>query len=191
MSKNKGKGKLLKHEALLEDADLSDEEYDDNRVEEEYITHFLSPFDTLQGLSLKYDVPIQSIKRVNNITSEMMLKIKKSVLIPNVNSENYENVTPMIIKRKKNKPSFELIDNFKQKLNYNCSTKDATYYLENNNLDLVKALEMYNNNQKDNSLEYKKVSSDSGSNISIKAAKKVTKKQYKQFESLEDSMFGL
>jgi len=56
-----------------------------------FIIHTLTPKDTLQGLSLKYNVKINDLKRANNLWTQDTLFIKKTLLIPIENSDGSNN----------------------------------------------------------------------------------------------------
>lgn len=46
------------------------------------VLHFVTPNDSLQSLSLAYDVPINALRRTNNIFSDNLVQARKTVLIP-------------------------------------------------------------------------------------------------------------
>lgn len=46
------------------------------------VLHFLTPTDTLQGLSLAYGVPLNALRRTNNIYSDHLIQGRRTVLIP-------------------------------------------------------------------------------------------------------------
>ncbi|KJE90944.1 hypothetical protein CAOG_02168 [Capsaspora owczarzaki ATCC 30864] len=52
------------------------------RKSEESLTHLVSRGDTLQGISIKYGISIENLKRSNNLWNQNALMIKKSVAIP-------------------------------------------------------------------------------------------------------------
>ncbi|PSK48586.1 hypothetical protein B9Z65_100 [Elsinoe australis] len=48
----------------------------------EDVLHFVTPDDSLQSLSLAYGVPINALRKTNNIFSDHLLRGRKTVLIP-------------------------------------------------------------------------------------------------------------
>ncbi|KAF4548655.1 Hypothetical protein D9617_26g078680 [Elsinoe fawcettii] len=48
----------------------------------EDVLHFVTPDDSLQSLSLAYGVPINALRKTNNIFADHLLKGRKTVLIP-------------------------------------------------------------------------------------------------------------
>lgn len=60
-----------------------------------YIKHIVVPGDTLQGLSLKYDVSIEHIKRVNSLWTNDSLFLREFLLIPSqITNRNSEDLSP-------------------------------------------------------------------------------------------------
>ena len=48
----------------------------------EDVLHFLKPDDSMHALSLAYGVPIEALRRTNNVFSDHLLHARKTVLIP-------------------------------------------------------------------------------------------------------------
>ena len=46
------------------------------------VLHFLNPSDTLASLSLAYGVPLNALRRANNVFSDHLVQGRKTVLIP-------------------------------------------------------------------------------------------------------------
>lgn len=46
------------------------------------VLHFLTPNDTLQSLSLAYGVPLNAMRRTNNVFADHLIQGRKTVLIP-------------------------------------------------------------------------------------------------------------
>lgn len=46
------------------------------------VLHFLTPDDTIKSLSLAYGVPVQALRKSNNVFSDHLLHGRKTVLIP-------------------------------------------------------------------------------------------------------------
>ncbi|CAH0550771.1 unnamed protein product [Brassicogethes aeneus] len=62
---------------------------------ENYIKHFVTQYDTLQGIALKYNVTIEQIRRANRLWASDSLFLKEFLLIPvqDSNGSNSETVS--------------------------------------------------------------------------------------------------
>lgn len=48
----------------------------------EDVLHFLTPNDTMSSLSLAYGVPIDALRKTNNVFADHLIQGRKTVLIP-------------------------------------------------------------------------------------------------------------
>lgn len=48
----------------------------------EDVLHFVAPEDSMRGLALAYDVPIEALRKTNNVYSDHLVQARKTILIP-------------------------------------------------------------------------------------------------------------
>jgi len=102
-----------------------------------FIVHPLNRLDTLMGLALRYDVPIDELKRVNQLTGHNISHLFE-ILIP-----LKPNQTPEVkkIHLTKKQEQDQLIRSFRSKTGVDLD--EAKFYMEEANFDLDAALSEY------------------------------------------------
>jgi LysM repeat protein len=100
----------------------------------EQIRHFISPTDTLFGISLKYGISVQDLRKANRLYTDEVCN-RQFLIIPgaekSLSDQTVEGKQKILIKR------FQI--------NTKCGNYDeARSYMIQNDYDLVKAAEQYN-----------------------------------------------
>ncbi|XP_013411168.1 lysM and putative peptidoglycan-binding domain-containing protein 2 isoform X1 [Lingula anatina] len=85
-TEKKGLGQFVKKQAKYGSTTKT------KRTNEKYITHKIEPGDTLQGLALKYEIPMQDLKRANKMWTNDSLFLRETLLIP-VTSSSPEGIS--------------------------------------------------------------------------------------------------
>ncbi|KAJ3146480.1 hypothetical protein HDU89_006162 [Geranomyces variabilis] len=103
------------------------------------ITHYVLETDTLPGLSLKYNVPIDAIRRVNSLFSDATLPARSKLLIPSPSSSSSSSLSPTppaTDERKRLVKRFQLVAK--------CIDADEAWsYMRQNEFMLEQALEQW------------------------------------------------
>eukprot|EP01117_Protostelium_nocturnum_P008107 TRINITY_DN2889_c0_g1_i1.p1 TRINITY_DN2889_c0_g1~~TRINITY_DN2889_c0_g1_i1.p1 ORF type:complete len:293 (+),score=130.13 TRINITY_DN2889_c0_g1_i1:120-998(+) len=103
------------------------------------IRHQVKTTDTMLGLSIKYNVKAEDIKRANKLTRDGDLITRLFVLIPNAAIETPPIQTQQKLSKK------QLIQKFIEKTN--CPPSEASFYLEGSNFDLEEAIKDFNEDE--------------------------------------------
>ncbi|XP_045471593.1 lysM and putative peptidoglycan-binding domain-containing protein 2 [Harmonia axyridis] len=97
---------------------------------ENYIKHYISNTDTLQGIALKYDVSIEQIRRANRLWTSDSLFLKEFLLIPvpldiSMSAASASTSSTPVSSPMQSQPSYEdddSIDNFLGKIDASIAT---------------------------------------------------------------------
>lgn len=106
--------------------------------DDEFYTHIILEGDTLPGLSIKYKVSISEIKEVNRLYSDRIHE-RTALRIPRKHTPTFsENEAQGLEQLLKNR----LINRFRRKTGIK-SNAEALYYLENTNMDIDAAFNLW------------------------------------------------
>jgi len=98
-----------------------------NAFGEDYITHIILDTETLQGISLKYDVSVSEIKKLNKMSTDALHE-RTLLKIPVKNLQSNYSADPAQLEDLLKK---RLVARFKRETK-TMSSDEALYYLENN-----------------------------------------------------------
>ena len=117
----------------------------DQKIEkgDEYFTHYVKFTDTIVGLSLKYCVTVEEIKRINKIGSDKELWTRSGVKIPNKGNYIVEELSDEEKQRIEMDLRKRLVLRFTKWTSEKVTQEEATYYLESNVWNFENAVNEY------------------------------------------------
>ncbi|PPJ49733.1 hypothetical protein CBER1_02861 [Cercospora berteroae] len=123
----------------------------------EDVLHFLTPNDSMSSLSLAYGVPIDALRKTNNVFADHLIQGRKTVLIPGEYYKGGVSLSPQPIESEEE----ELKKNKIRRWQVACKVAEydvAQLYLKNAEWDLQAAIDAYRDDEqweKDHPLEAK------------------------------------
>ncbi|KAL6056840.1 hypothetical protein QOT17_015867 [Balamuthia mandrillaris] len=117
------------------------------KPEEDFFYHTIQDTDTLQGLSLKYHVSREALKRVNNTSSDIQLMAMKQIRVPKSEHVKAPLPSPQQTEEQARRATFR-----KFKSRTECTDEEAKFYLQEAHYDLEKAMALW---REDEDWEYK------------------------------------
>ncbi|USW49357.1 Putative LysM and putative peptidoglycan-binding domain-containing protein 1-4 [Septoria linicola] len=132
------------------------EKHNHNDVSED-VLHFLTPNDTMSALSLAYGVPINALRKTNNVYADHLLQGRKTLLIPGEFYKGGVSLSPQPVESEEE----ELKKNKIRRWQVACKVAEydvAVLYLKNADWDLEDAIAAFREDEqweKDHPLEAK------------------------------------
>lgn len=129
------------------DPDEAPPEYRETKESSPDVLHFVAPTDSLRSLSLAYGVPLDALRRSNNMYSDHLLQGRKTVLIPGKYHSGGVSLSPRPLESEEEEIRKTKVRRFM------VATKVAEYdiavlYLEQASYELESAVEAYLDDEK-------------------------------------------
>ncbi|KAF2150834.1 hypothetical protein K461DRAFT_323194 [Myriangium duriaei CBS 260.36] len=110
------------------------------------VLHFLTPDDTLQSLSLAYGVPLNALRKTNNVYSDHLIRGRKTILIPGEFYKGGISLSPQPLDSEEEELRKNKIRRFM------VATKSPEYdvavlYLEQSDYELESAIQAYRDDE--------------------------------------------
>jgi len=123
----------------LEDKEKKRSEEERELLEQGYFKHHVQTTDTLQGISLRYGIPVDDIKRVNKLFNASSLISRRFIYVKT--SKDVTSLPPPIETSEEQRKR-QMVSKFLN-IGMDSSKEEARAYLESNNWDLTAALKEY------------------------------------------------
>lgn len=137
--------KLILYDTFLSREKKSSIAIDDQTIvyqnDEPFIKHHVKMTDTLNGLSLKYQIPIEDLKNVNNIRGNEKEIFTRSILLIPFKGQEIQQPSIEETKQQKEQMKRRLITKFSYE--HKVKANEATYYLELCNWNYEDAINEY------------------------------------------------
>jgi len=141
------------HQSSLLDTPIEENSHEEPKTEEEeeekdksndlalaiptpFVTYNIQPGDTLIGISLKFAVPIEVLKKHNYLPHGYNVYHLKAMQIPTWGKD-----VPIPATKPMTRP--EQLKEFKRKAGQDCTLEEAKFYMENSNYDEAVALKEF------------------------------------------------
>lgn len=108
----------------------------------EDVLHFVAPDDSMRSLALAYDVPIQALRKANNIYSDHLVQARKTILIPGEHYKGGVSLSPRPLESEEE----EIKKNKVRRWMMACKVAEydvATLYMQQSEWSLDAAVEAY------------------------------------------------
>lgn len=113
----------------------------------EDVLHFIAPGDSMRSLALAYDVPIEALRKTNNVYSDHLVQARKTLLIPGEHYKGGVSLSPQPLESEEE----EIKKNKLRRWMMACKVAEydvATLYMQQAEWDLDAAVEAYKEDER-------------------------------------------